>query len=72
MNDGPYTTWYENGQVKEEGHYRLGAIEGRVTLYHENGRKKAEGEYRKGRQVGAWSYWDQEGKPVSGVGQLGP
>ncbi|MBX7165831.1 MAG: hypothetical protein K1X74_05730 [Pirellulales bacterium] len=64
IQDGPYTVWYDNGQVKEEGHYVQDQFDGRIVHYWENGAKKAESVWSQGRIVEPWKHWDTQGNPL--------
>jgi antitoxin component YwqK of YwqJK toxin-antitoxin module len=63
--DGKWTFWYENGQMKEEGSYNFkenGGKDGKWTLWYENGQMKEEGSYSWGDKDGAWTYWYRDGQ----------
>lgn len=59
---GPWTTWYENGQVQIQGEYRHDQPVGQFTWWHPNGQKYAQGEYVDGRQHGVWHWWHRNGQ----------
>lgn len=60
---GLWTTWYENGQKQEEGHYADGKRVGPWTFWRANGLKAGEGPYASGDQEGDWRYWHPNGQP---------
>ena len=41
-------TYYENGQIQEEGNYKDGKEDGKYTWYYENGQIMEEGNYKDG------------------------
>jgi antitoxin component YwqK of YwqJK toxin-antitoxin module len=56
VKEGKWTHWYNNGQKKSEGNYRVGYVDytdsaslnkdGKWTEWHKNGQKKSEGSYK--------------------------
>jgi antitoxin component YwqK of YwqJK toxin-antitoxin module len=61
VRDGPWTAWYENGQVCELGAYRAGAEHGPWQWYYEDGTRMAEGGWVDGKRVGEWTFWHENG-----------
>jgi hypothetical protein len=49
---------YDNGQVKQEGFYKDGKLQGHWVSYDVNGNKTAVAEYNKGQKVGKWFFWN--------------
>jgi antitoxin component YwqK of YwqJK toxin-antitoxin module len=49
---------YDNGQVKQEGFYKNGKLQGQWVSYDVNGNKTAVAEYNKGQKVGKWFFWN--------------
>ena len=45
------TYYYDNGQVKQEGSYVDGKLDGKWVSYNEDGTKKASGFYKEGAKV---------------------
>ena len=43
---GKWTTWYKNGQMESEKHYKEGKEAGKWTFWYENGQKKKELNYK--------------------------
>jgi len=43
---GKFVTYYENGQMEQEGNYKDGELEGLVTWWYENGEKEREGNFK--------------------------
>ena len=46
---GLATSWYKNGQVKFEGRYKKGVLNGKATWWHSNGQKEHEATYINGK-----------------------
>jgi MORN repeat variant len=61
IQDGEWTTWYENGVRSAVDHYRDGVQDGLHTSWYANGVKAIEGNYRKGKREGVWTRWDPTG-----------
>jgi len=49
--DGPYKSYYENGQLKEEGTYKDGRRDGPFKFYYDNGQLKQEGDWKDGELI---------------------
>jgi|KBSSwiStaDraftv2_1062776.scaffolds.fasta_scaffold96209_2 antitoxin component YwqK of YwqJK toxin-antitoxin module len=49
---GPYTTWWSDERVREEGNYKEGRRDGHVKGYYPDGSLAFEGEFRDGAPVG--------------------
>ena len=60
--DGKWTWWDENGQIKSERNYKDGKLEGKVTEWYENGQKKLEVNYKDGEEDGKGTGWYENGK----------
>ena len=50
--DGSYTIYFDNGSIKEFGHYNMGVRTGLFISYYENGKIKTQGKYT-GNFIGA-------------------
>jgi hypothetical protein len=61
VQEGEWTTWYENGQRSAVDHYRNGVQDGPHTSWYANGVKALEGSYRTGKREGVWTRWDPTG-----------
>lgn len=59
--DGAFTTWWNDGQVREEGTYRKGQRHGHVRGYHANGERSFEGAYLDGAPEGPQRVWHSNG-----------
>src|SRR5262245_23499913 len=49
---GPFTTWWSDDRVREEGTYKEGRRDGHVKGFHPDGSLAFEGEFRDGAPVG--------------------
>src|SRR5258708_39022081 len=58
VQDGEWTTWYENGVRSAIDHYRNGLQDGLHISWYANGVKALEGNYRAGKREGVWTRWD--------------
>jgi hypothetical protein len=56
-----YTSWYENGNKKEERTLKGFSLEGLSTSWHENGKKESEMTFKNGKVDGPSTTWDKEG-----------
>lgn len=54
------TYFHDNGQVKQEGNYLNGKLQGKWISYNESGNKVAIGEYNNGVKVGKWFFWTED------------
>jgi hypothetical protein len=61
VQDGEWTTWYENGVRSAIDHYRDGLQDGLHISWYANGVKALEGNYRAGKREGVWTRWDPTG-----------
>ena len=61
-SEGPYTHWYENGQMATKGSVRNGKEFGKKTRWHKNGQIKGEANYWNGELEGKFMLWDENGK----------
>ena len=52
--DGPFESYYENGQLKAKSTYMAGELGGPYELYHENGQLRLRGTYDMGVKCGEW------------------
>ena len=60
IKSGKWTTWYENGQKKEEGTFKDGKLEGLVTGWYENGQRMGEYTYKDGKLISK-KEWNEDG-----------
>ena len=59
--DGPFETYYDNGQVFEKGTVKDGCWDGPFESYHDNGQLESKGIYKDGEKCGEWL---EEGETV--------
>ena len=59
--EGSYTSFYTNGQIKEQGTYSNNEPVGIWQYYFENGNPKMTGEIRDSQNYGAWKYYFENG-----------
>ena len=64
---GPYTSYYINGQVKEQGSFMENQPVGTWEYYYENGNMKMTGEIRDNENYGQWRYFYENGNPSMGI-----
>lgn len=60
--EGPWITYYANGQVRSEGVYKAGVKHGRWTLYHPNGHLQSEATFVDGNYSGYYVSYHENGK----------
>ena len=53
------TYFYENGQVKQQGFYKDGKVQGKWVSYNQIGKKTSLGEFNKGEKTGKWFFWNE-------------
>lgn len=63
LREGPYTSWYENGQMHVRTGYHRNELEGSYSEWHMNGQLKTEGTYYVFKN-GLWTTWNEEGHRV--------
>ncbi len=57
--DGPFKSYYDNGQLQQEEIYNNGKRDGPLKSYHENGQLMGEGTYKDDKLDGPYkSYYD--------------
>lgn len=59
--NGPYISFYQNGNVKSQGDYLAGKGHGYWTRYFENGHLQASGQFNQGVQTGYWMLFFENG-----------
>jgi hypothetical protein len=60
--EGPFTTWYRNGQKANAGGNLAGRLHGQVTEWHEDGTVVLEANYDRGYLDGPWREHWPDGK----------
>ena len=61
-SDGPYESYYENGQLQEKGTFSNGEPDGPWESYYENGQLHKKGSYSNGEQVGPYEEYYENGQ----------
>ena len=61
--EGPYTAYYEDGQIKEQGSYLANNPVGTWEYFYENGNMKMTGEIRDNQNYGHWQYFYENSNP---------
>ena len=61
--EGPYETFYSNGQLKEKGTYKDGKRDGAWEQFHDAGQLKSKGNFNNGDGLLKW--FDKEGQWLS-------
>ena len=62
MQEGPWTHYHPNGQLKSKGEYKSGRQEGLWVRYHENGQLRSKGDYKNDTQEGLWVTHNKNGQ----------
>ena len=50
--DGPFESYYKNGQLKDKGTYKDGELDGPYEMYHENGQLWSKASLRQVEKLG--------------------
>ena len=58
---GPYLTYYPNGNKKIQGYYHLNKADSLWTFYHDNDYVKSVGYFLNNKQHGLWKYYNNLG-----------
>ena len=67
VKDGTWTSWYKNGQKREESEYKEGKSHGRSTTWYKNGQKEFEINSRDDLYDGAMTSWYENGQKMEEV-----
>ncbi|TWT95295.1 MORN repeat variant [Botrimarina colliarenosi] len=62
--NGPFRTWYTNGQIRQETNFVKGKMEGLATEWTRVGDKRAELNFKNGLKDGAAKVWQTDGKVI--------
>ena len=55
--NGPWISWYDNGEKEYEGYYKNGYRDGLWKGWHDSGQLWKEGFYFYDKKEGTWIYW---------------
>ena len=59
--EGPWLSYYSNGQLSSKGEYKNGDLEGPWLSYYSNGQLSSKGEYKNGDLEGPWVSYYSDG-----------
>jgi len=62
VKEGLYQSWWKNGQIETECHYRNGKLEGTYKAWFENGHLQKECTYLDGKLDGLYKAWYKNGQ----------
>ena len=62
--DGPWISWYQNGQKMAEVNWMNGKKDGLWIYRHNGGQKMGEEQWKDGEKISA-KYWDSRGEKVT-------
>ncbi|MFD1261527.1 toxin-antitoxin system YwqK family antitoxin [Entomomonas asaccharolytica] len=66
--EGPYVTWYKNGQKQYQSFYNeKGVLDGVIQAWYDSGILKLKGQYDNGKKAGQWTEWHANGRVKSQV-----
>ena len=54
------TSYYDTGEIKEQGFYKDKKLAGEWVLFDKEGNKVVVAQYKNGQKVGKWFFWDKE------------
>jgi uncharacterized protein len=60
--DGPYTTWFINGNIQSQTYYHDQQEDSTNTYYFPDGKVKFKGAYKNGEKTGDWQYYNELGQ----------
>lgn len=61
---GPYSTYYDNGNLYLKTTFKNGEMDGQATSHHINGQIKYEGKYTNGKKTGVWKEYNNQGQLI--------
>lgn len=64
VRHGEYKEYHDNAELKEEGNYKDGNLDGIVKQYHRNGRIMKVMRYEYAVKHGPWVFYDEKGQSV--------
>ena len=63
--DGPYRSYWKNGNLRLEINYKNDKADGIIRIYHDNGNIAQEHGKKNGKDDGIWNYYDDNGKLIA-------
>ena len=67
IKDGPFTTWYDNGQKRSENYWEYDKKIGKWLTWYSNGQIESQGSYVDDKKDGRWVSYNKTGEKVSEV-----
>ena len=61
MREGPWVTYYDNGQLETKGNYKNGKWDGPWIGYRRSGRLYWKGDYKNELKEGPWVFYHKDG-----------
>ncbi len=58
---GPWASWFENGNRQSEAIFRDGEMDGAYSVFWENGQFRIQGQWKMGKEIGTWYFFDEKG-----------
>ena len=71
VSQGPFLSWYPEGQKKTEGFFDKGDASGQWRTWHDNGQLRSVGRYEGGERTGSWQRYDHDGKELPELPEKG-
>ena len=62
MEEGPWVTYHDDGQLSHKGDFKNGKEEGPWVQYYDNGQLYWKGEYKNGKKEGPWESYNDDGQ----------
>ena len=62
--NGEWSSWYENGQLKDKGSYKNALMNQSWEGYYKTGQIKYKGDYDLDNKTNKWTYWAHNGKII--------
>ena len=59
--DGPWVSYYYNGQLKWKGNYKDGKVDGPFVSHYDNGQLQSQGTTKDGEMEGPWVSYNKDG-----------
>ena len=65
VKDGPFTTWYDNGQKRSANYWDLAKTIGKWITWYSNGQLESQGSYVDDKKDGRWVSYNKTGEKVT-------
>ena len=63
-SEGPWVSYYDNGQLEKKGTYSGGMKYGPWVSYYGNGQLEEKGAFKNDKREGPWYFYDKDGKKI--------